>query len=81
MLHAIVVMYAAILFYVLSMLAIAGAASLNISVTLALFLFLADSLLLLVAILMAVVEIPLSQASIEYEIKRMAVLKHWASSK
>lgn len=75
MLQSIVVLYAAILVYVVSMFAIAGAALLGISATLALLLFLAGTLLLLVSILGAVSEIRSAQTAIEYEVNRVASLK------
>jgi hypothetical protein len=74
LLDAIVAMYAAILVYIFSMFAIAGAAFLNMSATLALLLFLAGTLLLLVAILLAILEIRSAQTAVEFEVKRVASL-------
>jgi hypothetical protein len=74
MLQAIVAMYAAILIFVLSMFAIAGAELLHISATLALLLFLAGNFLVLIAILMAVAEIRNAQIALEYEVNRVAAL-------
>ena len=74
--QAIVAMYAAILVYIVSMFAIAGASLANISATFALLLFLAGTLLLLIAILLAVLEIRISQTAIEFEVNRVAGLRH-----
>ncbi len=74
-LEAIVTMYVAILVYIASMFAIAGAVLLNISATLALLLFLAGTLLLLVAIVLAILEIRTAQTVIEYEVNRVASLR------
>lgn len=75
LLDAIVIMYAAILVFIVSMFAIAGVALLNISATLALFLFLAGTLLLLVSILLAILEIRVARSALEFEVNRVASLR------
>ncbi len=74
---AIVTIYAAILAYITSMFAIAGAALLNLRplVTLALLLFLAGTLLLLSGVLLAILEIRSSQSALDYEVNRVSGLK------
>ncbi len=74
--QAIVSMYGAILVYIVSMFAIAGASLVNISAALALLLFLVGTLLLLVAILLAILEIRISQTAIEFEVRRVGSLRH-----
>jgi hypothetical protein len=71
---SIVLIYAAMLVYILSMFAIAASALLNTNALPALLLFLAGTLLLLVAILLAILEIRISQSALEYEVKRVASL-------
>ncbi len=73
--QSIVAMYGAILVYIVSMFAIAGANLANISATLALLLFLAATFLLLIAILLAILEIRISQTAIEFEVNRVAGLR------
>jgi hypothetical protein len=72
---AIVTIYVAILVYISSMFATAGAALLNISATLALLLFLAGTLLLLSGVLLAILEIRISQSALEYEVERVTSLR------
>ncbi len=74
--QAIVTMYGAILVYIVSMFAIAGASLANISATFALLLFLAGTFLLLIAILLATLEVRISQTAIEFEVNRVAGLRH-----
>ena len=74
--QAIVTMYGAILVYIVSMFAIAAASVVNISALPALLLFLAGTTLLLVAILLAILEIRISQTAIEFEVTRVAGLRH-----
>jgi uncharacterized membrane protein len=57
------------------MFATAGAALLNISATLALLLFLAGTLLLLSGVLLAILEIRISQSALEYEVERVTSLR------
>ncbi len=71
---AIVTLYAAVLVYLVSMFAIAGASLLNTPATLALLLFLVGTLLLLTGVGLAILEIRSSQAALEYEVKRVASL-------
>ncbi len=74
---AIVTIYAAILVYITSMFAIAGAALLNLSSmgAVALLLFLAGTLFLLAGVLLAILEIRISQSALEYEVNRVSSLK------
>ncbi len=74
--QAIVTIYGAILVYIVSMFAIAGASLANVSATFALLLFLTGTFLLLVAILLAILEIRISQVAVEFEVKRVAGLRH-----
>ncbi len=74
LLDAIVIMYMAILVFIVSMFAIAGATLLNISATLALALFLIGTLLLLVSILLAILEIRVARTALEFEVNRVASL-------
>ncbi|MCW5849365.1 MAG: DUF2721 domain-containing protein [Anaerolineae bacterium] len=73
--QAIVTIYAAILVYIVSMFLIAAASMMNISATLALLLFLAGTLLLLIAIVLAILEIRISQTAIEFEVQRAGRLR------
>lgn len=74
--QAIVTMYGAILVFIVSMFAIAATSVVNISAAVALVLFLAGTLLLLIAILLAILEIRISQTAIEFEVQRVGSLRH-----
>ncbi len=72
---AIVALYVAILLYLASMFAIAGASLLDTPATLALLLFLVATLLLLDGVGLAILEIGISQNALEYEVSRVASLQ------
>jgi len=74
-LDAIVTIYAAMLVYLVSMLAIAGSTLLKIPASLALFLFLIGTLLALGGLLVAIFELRASQSALEWETRQVASLK------
>ncbi len=74
-LDAIVDIYVAVLTYLLCMFSIAGAVLLNMAATLALLLFLLGTSALLVGILLAILEIRISQKALEWEVKRVGSLR------
>ena len=71
----IVTIYTAILVYILSLFAIALAVLVNATAMPALLLFLGGTLLLLVGILLAILEIGISQSALDYETRRVEALR------
>ena len=67
----IVFMYVTILMYILCMVFIAGTALFQLPATLALALFLAGTVTLLVAIVLAILELHSASAALEYEVERV----------
>jgi hypothetical protein len=73
--QAIVMAYTAIMVFILSMFAIALAVLRNATGVPALLLFLTATLLLLVAVVLAILEIRISHTALEYETNRVEALR------